>query len=260
MGYYVGRQPSVSASDTKKRSKVMKNNVALSRQLTYSPSLRMDTLVRGPMSPEMERKRRESIHYQFEYIYGSPSQDEWKETGVVLGIMRALLIPDNSRTSVEKILRDIIQCASADLKNSMNYNVTLSTGYAVGDPRRMLLGTPAQVWDTMVKCWSLEPTSDRIIEDIDAFPRVLEKIIANSGCAVKDEAIRSGRRALKSNNQGELKNKIKTRQRKDSIVGRPVHPQCEEAWNILLGKGQEHLQKLEAESVLVNSDSEDEFP
>jgi hypothetical protein len=112
----------------------------------------------------------------------------------------------------------------------------------------------------MVKCWSLEPTSDRIIEDIDAFPRVLEKIIANSGCAVKDEAIRSGRRALKSNNQGELKNKIKTRQRKDSIVGRPVHPQCEEARNILLGKGQEHLQKLEAESVLVNSDSEDEFP
>ena len=58
MGYYVGRQPSVSASDKKKRAKVMKNNVALSRQLIYSPSLRMDTLVRGPMSPEMERKSR----------------------------------------------------------------------------------------------------------------------------------------------------------------------------------------------------------
>ena len=57
-GYYGGTQPSVSASDKKKRAKVMKNNVALSRQLIYSPSLRMDTLVRGPMSPEMERKSR----------------------------------------------------------------------------------------------------------------------------------------------------------------------------------------------------------
>jgi hypothetical protein len=102
-GYYAGKQPSVSASDPKKRAKVMKNNGALSRQLIYSPSPTMETLVRGPMSPEMERKRRESIHYQFEYIYGSPSEDKWKETGVVFGIMKALLIPDNSRTSVEKI-------------------------------------------------------------------------------------------------------------------------------------------------------------
>jgi hypothetical protein len=50
----------------------------------------------------------------------------------------------------------------------------------------MLLGTPSQVWKTMEKCWSLEPTSQRIIEDIDAFPRVLQKIIEINGCAVKD--------------------------------------------------------------------------
>ena len=74
-GYYAGKQLSVSASNKKKRAKVMKNNVALSRQLIYSPSPTMETLIRGPMSPEMERKRRESIHYQFEYIYGS-----WKSS------------------------------------------------------------------------------------------------------------------------------------------------------------------------------------
>jgi hypothetical protein len=159
-----------------------------------------------------------------------------------------------------EICRGLDSHGFADLKNSMNYNVALSTQYEVGDPRRMLLGTPAQVWDTMVKCWFLEPTSDRIIEDIDAFPTVLEKIIANNGCAVKDEAIRSGRRSRTSNNQGDCKNKIKTRQRKATIVGRPVHPQCAAAKAILLGKGDEHLLKLEAESVSVDSDSEDDFP
>ena len=97
--------------------------------------------------------------------------------------------------TIETLIRDRSH-GFADLKNSINYNVVLSSTYAVGYPRRLLLGTPTQVWDTMLKCWSLEPTSDRFIEDIDAFPTVLEKIIA-----VKDEASRNGRRSLKSNNK-----------------------------------------------------------
>ena len=102
-GYYAGTQRSVmSDSNIKKKRKIMKDRSELSRELIYSPPPKMGSLIRGPMSPEIERKRRESIHYQFEYIYGSPSENEWKETGVVLGIMRTLLIPDNSRTSVER--------------------------------------------------------------------------------------------------------------------------------------------------------------
>ena len=108
----------------------------------------------------------------------------------------------------------------------------------------MLLGTPSQVWKTMEKCWSLEPTSQRIIEDIDAFPRVLQKIIEINGCAVKDQAIRSGRRARRSNDQGDSKNKIIKRQRKATIAGRPVHPDCEDAQELLLSKGESNLDKL----------------
>jgi hypothetical protein len=33
----------------------------------------------------------------------------------------------------------------------------------------------------------MESTSDRIVEDIMAFPRVWNKIIENKGCVVEDE-------------------------------------------------------------------------
>ena len=68
--------------------------------------------------------------------------------------------------------------------------------YAVGDTRRFEMGTPAQVWSTMSRCWTVAPTSARIIEDIDALPGVLEKIIAANGCVVHDEFLRTGRRVL----------------------------------------------------------------
>ena len=83
-------------------------------------------------------------------------------------------------------------------------------------------------------------------------------IIENNGCAVKDAAIRSGRRARRSNDQGDCKNKIIKRQRKATIAGRPVHPDCEDAQELLLSKGQSHLDKLLQESILVDDDSGDE--
>ncbi len=67
----------------------------------------------------------------------------------------------------------------------------LSSVYAVGDPRRFHMGTPAQVWSTMTRCWQVEPTSDRIVEDILALLQVLERIIAARGCVVQDQFLRS---------------------------------------------------------------------
>ena len=72
----------------------------------------------------------------------------------------------------------------ADLVISVAYHCSLSSVYAVDDPRRFHMGTPAQVWSSMTRCWQVEPTSDRIIEDVLALPDVLERIIAAKGCVV----------------------------------------------------------------------------
>ena len=56
------------------------------------------------------------------------------------------------------------------------------------------MGTPDQVWSSITRCWSMEPTGERIVEDIVALQRVLDMIIANKGCMVKDEFLWTGRR------------------------------------------------------------------
>jgi hypothetical protein len=38
----------------------------------------------------------------------------------------------------------------------------------------------------MSRCWQVDPTSERIVEDIEGFSRVLDIIIEHSGCVVPD--------------------------------------------------------------------------
>ena len=86
----------------------------------------------------------------------------------------------------------------ADLKNAIDVNRALTcTSFAVGDPRRFEMGTPSQVFSTMSRCWEVAPSSARVIEDIEALPRVVEKILAYKGCVVPDEFLRDGRRREK---------------------------------------------------------------
>ena len=47
----------------------------------------------------------------------------------------------------------------ADLETSLAYHCSLSSNYDRKDPRRFLMGTPAQVWSSMTRCWQVEPTS-----------------------------------------------------------------------------------------------------
>ena len=100
--------------------------------------------------------------------------------------------------------------------------------YAVGDTRRFEMGTPAQVWSTMSRCWTVAPTSARIIEDIDALPGVLEKIIAANGCVVHDEFLRTGRRAV-SRDGARLTRNARSRQRIETCRACPRHPDIEAA-------------------------------
>lgn len=117
----------------------------------------------------------------------------------------------------------------AHLKVCMDYNLAVSSRYDVGDPRRMGMGTPAEVMDTMQKCWSLAPTSEQIVADVLALPEVLRKIIDARGCVVKDLDLRSGRRYIRADGKGDLMRKPRTRQQKDTMVSAPCHPDNIEA-------------------------------
>ena len=113
-----------------------------------------------------------------------------------------------------------------------SYNSVLSSVLLVGDPLRFNLGTPAEVWSSMRRTWEYSPSSERIIQDITALPRVLKVIIEAKGCVVHDEFFRSGRRALDA--VGRIDGKARTlahaprkRQRRDTMEARPYHPSLE---------------------------------
>jgi hypothetical protein len=87
----------------------------------------------------------------------------------------------------------------SDLETSIHYHVLLTRMmYDEGDPRKFLTGTPKEMWSTMKRCWQMEPTSERVVEDILAFPRILGLIISAKGCVVADDQLRSGRRYVVS--------------------------------------------------------------
>jgi hypothetical protein len=136
----------------------------------------------------------------------------------------------------------------ADLSLSIAFHCSLSSIYPSDDIRAFRMGTPSQVEAAMMRCWMMEPTSQRIIQDITKFESVLDRIIEAQGCVVPDVFLRTGRRGdalhddpryQKLNGKGALKNKAINRQRKATIqsVQRPIHPDCEEAFNILLAGG-----------------------
>jgi hypothetical protein len=105
------------------------------------------------------------------------------------------------------------------------------------------MGTAAEVWSTMTRSWSVEPTSERIIDDIQKFEDILDKLIDARGCVVQDVFFRTGRRALDplwvrlDGKDGECKLKPRPSQRKDTLRGRVIHFDATEAYNTLCGQG-----------------------
>ena len=143
----------------------------------------------------------------------------------------------------------------------------MTTIYPIGDERRFEMGTPAQVQSSLARCWTLEPTSDRICEDVMGFEDVLRKIIAAQGCYVPDIAYRHGRRAYRRDTAdgargAPLKHNARPSQRIETNVARPWHPDCDETRQLFLYVGterQEEIQRLEDfESDSSSSDSESE--
>jgi hypothetical protein len=85
----------------------------------------------------------------------------------------------------------------------------------------------------MFRVWEVEPSSKRIVEDIQAFPRVLQKIIDAQGCVVPDEFLRSGRRERRLDDKGDCTARLRGHQRKANMAARPLHPDAHEAYEFI---------------------------
>ena len=81
----------------------------------------------------------------------------------------------------------------------------------------------------------MEPTSERIVQDIVDLPRVLEKNLEANGYVVHGEAHRNGHRARRLAGKGILKTPLRVSNRKETLVGRPFHPDAKVAYDIILG-------------------------
>ena len=89
----------------------------------------------------------------------------------------------------------------------------------------------------MKRAWQVDATSERIVEDIQAFSMTVRKIIEAKGCVVKDEFLRTGRRARRSDGQGNLKHKPRKSQRKARMVFHPIHPDYQREFDEILKIG-----------------------
>jgi hypothetical protein len=111
----------------------------------------------------------------------------------------------------------------ADLTRALLYHVALTSCLEVGDPLKFKMRTPAEVLQTMERCWAIAPSGPRIVEDISAFVRVLEKIVENEGACLLDEFYRSGRRETSMFGQRELTRRPRTHSRIATLAPLAVH-------------------------------------
>ena len=131
----------------------------------------------------------------------------------------------------------------ADLEYAVSFSCSLASVYPVDGPRRQRWnqGDKDKRFSVMEQVWlQVAPTSDRIIEDIEHLPIVVEKIIEYEGALVPDEVIRSGRRALSDNDREKQPKKSRKRNpsKRDKIAtqkGMIIHEDLVEANSRLLG-------------------------
>ncbi len=85
------------------------------------------------------------------------------------------------------------------------------------------MGTPAEVLQTLEWCCAIAPSGPRIVEDISALVRVLEKIVENEGACLLDEFYRSGSREMSMFGQRELTSRPRTHSHVATLAPLAVH-------------------------------------
>lgn len=147
----------------------------------------------------------------------------------------------------------------ADLKTCVNFHTQLSNALPANHPSRFKTGTPDEMWSSMVRCWNIAPDSERIIEDIEGFKTVLEKIVENRGCIVHDEDIRTGRRARRSDGKpNPCKRNPQTQRRVKQLHDIPIHTDLSDVPAMIEVKAWQELQHVMIDDE-VTSDSDSEM-
>ena len=82
----------------------------------------------------------------------------------------------------------------------------------------------------------MEPTENRIVANFEALPSILSDIIEAGGRTVREYShiLNTGKRYKKFNSDGDMKNKPQKRDRKETLVLRPCHPDLQPALDKLL--------------------------
>lgn len=88
--------------------------------------------------------------------------------------------------------------------------------------------------------WTVDPTQDRIKQNIEALPSILATIIAAGGQTVHEFANinNTGKRYTKLNSNLPMKTKSQNRDRKETLALRPIHADLQPVLDALLNKGE----------------------
>ena len=95
---------------------------------------------------------------------------------------------------------------------------------------------------TMERCWTISPTSEEIVKDVEPFRKVVECIVDAKGALVPDDDIRRGRRAVSLYEKvGMKKTNLRNRDRRCTNEKRPpTHPELDDAMTIIHQKALQH--------------------
>ena len=200
-------------------------------------------------------KRRDAICLLFQ-LMGSPEHDHlvlmwekeainymkeigWYDRFIKISGLNNMKVSKYNQMSVvgdsPELARALDSYGFSDLEVSMKFHVAITKGLRDDDPKKFQMGTPQQVWMCMLRCWELcEPTSERIVEDIQGLVGVLEQIIENQGRVIPGDDLRKGHRAERHDGKGKLNSRLRNNQRKDSQYERPIHPDAQAAYDALV--------------------------
>ena len=119
--------------------------------------------------------------------------------------------------------------------DSLALHVAITYKLGRDNPIKFQLGTPREVARAVSRCWEVEPTDERLLDDIESWEFALDKIIAARGTVVHGLAPKHGHRAQKKSGKGECKTRVSNRQRKETLFAQPVHIDAQDSFNIMAG-------------------------
>jgi len=125
----------------------------------------------------------------------------------------------------------------ADLDAAVALNCSLASFHPRGHPLRekWSMAKVDTLFAAMNETWlHCAPTGARMLEDVAKIEPVLEVIVAAKGGVVADEFYRTGRRCRRADDKGDCARKPPKRQRKETLVAKPCHPELEATYELLM--------------------------